>query len=280
LNRYHLVMSQPGHLINAVTRQLPLLPRHAAREALKKRDILVNGVRATENVMIRQGDEVIIYTPFHQAEIPVLHEDGQCLIIQKPAGVNSDENARSGFSVLSWARERGGGAYEPILVHRLDNQTSGLLLLAKDEKTAETIRNAFREHRIEKIYQCLIMGGISPPSAVLSAWLYKDAREGRVRVSEKRLDGAKRIVTEYSTIRAGEVTSLRVRLHTGRTHQIRAHLAFLGHPVLGDEVYGDRAFNRAHGSGGLMLCACELAFPESFEIPSLRGKRFVIRPPF
>ncbi len=101
-----------------------------------------------------------------------------------------------------------------------------------------------------------------------------------MRVSEKRSEGAKRIVTEYSMIKAGEVTSLRVRLHTGRTHQIRAHLAFLGHPVLGDEVYGDRAFNRTFGSGSLMLCACELAFPDAFEVPSLCGKHFVIRPPF
>ncbi len=280
MNRYRLIVSREGFLLNAIVRELPLLPERAVREALKRRDILVNGMRTSKNVMVKPGDEVLVYTPQEQAEIPVLHEDEQLLIVAKPSGVNTDENARSRFSILAWARERSGGEYEPFLVHRLDNQTSGLLLLAKDEKTAETLMNAFREHRIEKIYNCLVKGEIAPASAILTAWLKKDAVQGKVNVSEKQSGDAKRIVTEYSTLRAGKVSYLQVKLHTGRTHQIRAHLAFLGHPVIGDEVYGDRAFNRAYGKRGLMLCACELAFPDRFDVPCLSGKRFVIKPPF
>ena len=280
MRQHRVVATEAGLLLNVLARELPLLPERAFREALKKRDVVINGVRASENARVSPGDEVLLYTLHELAEIPVLYEDGQLLIVNKPAGVNTDGNARSGFSLLAWAAGRSEGTYAPQLVHRLDNRTSGLVVLAKDMGTAELLTSALRGHRIEKVYQCLVRGVITPPDATVSAWLVKDAMRARVDIYPGSRPGAKRIVTQYSTLYSGETSRLRVVLHTGRTHQIRAHLAFLGHPVIGDDLYGDREFNRTHGRKGLMLCACELAFPEGFEVSCLGGRRFYINPPF
>ncbi len=267
-------------LMKAMRRAWPMLPEHALRESLRKKDVLVNQVRVSGNVQVKPGDEIVMYTRHAMQDIPIVYEDEKYLIANKPAGINTDQHAQSGLTLISWADARAEGRYQPALCHRLDNQTSGLCLIAKDEASAESAQAAFKAREVIKTYECLVRGTPEPAEATLTAWSTKDARKARVTVSDSRIPGSRDIVTGYKVLAPGDVTRLEVRLYTGRTHQIRAHLAHLGHPILGDDLYGDRAFNRAQGQPGLRLCAVSLAFPQEGGVESLRGRVFRVPAPF
>lgn len=280
VNRYRVEVKEAGPLLGVLQRELPLLPRAAIRDALKRRDIKVNGMRAGENLKLKPGDQVDVYTPSNEAGVPVLYEDEDCLLVNKPAGLNTDDNFRAGASLLAWAREYARGAYEPLAVHRLDNATSGLVLLAKGARAEGVLAGLFKDRTVVKRYECLVFGCPEPRKAVKTAWLIKDAAAAKVKIFAGEKPGSRQIVTEYEVLEGGEVSRLLVILHTGRTHQIRAHLAFLGHPVLGDEVYGSREANREHRAKQLKLCATSLLFPEGCPLPGLAGKAFHITAPF
>jgi 23S rRNA pseudouridine955/2504/2580 synthase len=121
---------------------------------------------------------------------------------------------------------------------------------------------------------------MKPPSAVCHAWLVKDPLHAEVRITDREIPGARPIVTGYETLESGPVSRLRIHLITGRTHQIRAHLAALGHPVLGDDLYGDRDFNRREKARTLKLCAVSLKLDTEGRLPNLDGREFSIDPPF
>ena len=280
MHKYELTVVKDGPLLRALGLGLPLLPGAAIRDALKRRDIRVNDARVDSNVKVKPGDRVVLFTPVPMKDIPVLFEDGDCLVASKPAGVNSDENTHSAFSMLSWARSRAGGGAETALVHRLDNQTSGLMVIAKTARAEALLTQAFKQGQVHKQYACLVKGSPRPAGATLNAWLCKDAQAGKVVIQDTETSGGKRITTGYETLEAGDVSRLLVTLHTGRTHQIRAHLAYLGHPVLGDEVYGDRAFNRLRNARALKLCAVRLGFDKACALESLAGRVFEIATPF
>lgn len=147
-----------------------------------------------------------------------------------------------------------------MICHRLDNQTEGLLLLARTEEARLAMEEGFYHHRIHKRYTCLVKGTPEPREHTLRAFLRKDAARARVQVLSHEAPGALPIITEYRVMEAGECARLRITLHTGRTHQIRAQMSAIGHPLLGDDQYGDRAFNKQHKTRKLMLCATELRF--------------------
>jgi len=154
------------------------------------------------------------------------------------------------------------------------------LLLAKHGHAQAELMEAFRLHTVHKTYTCLVKGEPRPPRDILEAYLIKDVRLGRVRVTNQPLPGGRAIVTEYRVLEAGQVSRLEVRLHTGRTHQIRAQLAAIHHPVLGDDLYGDRAFNRAQRARHLKLCASGLSFTLAGDLAYLNELSFSIDPMF
>ena len=181
---------------------------------------------------------------------------------------------------VSRALEPTGGHRFLAPVHRLDNKTCGLCLFAKNPRAHAVLLEAFKHRTVEKYYICLVRGIPKPPAAVCSAFLLKDAARSIVQILDQSRPGARPITTGYETLSAGPVSRLRVQLITGRTHQIRAHLAALGHPVLGDDLYGDRSFNRLQKSRSLKLCAAELTLHTEGQLPNLDGKTFKINPPF
>ena len=141
------------------------------------------------------------------------------------------------------------------------------------EAAARALLNAFREHRVRKRYLALVKGTLREKHAVLKAYLKKDAASSRVRIFDR--PNGEPIVTEYRVLEEGEDRSLlEITLHTGKTHQIRAHLAHIGHPVLGDTKYGDAALNRKLHFTRQKLIAKELCFTGLPELPAIEGVRF------
>ncbi len=257
-----------------------LLPAHVIRDAFADRDVKMDGVRAGKDAPVIPGARIQVYTGF-DLRLPVVYEDENILLINKPAGVTCDADEWGGMSVLSLAEHMAAGAYRPRLCHRLDHQTSGLLLLCKDDESEALLTDMFRERRLTKVYQCLVRGEMRPPAAVKEAYLVKDAALSRVRIVTHETPGALPIATRYETLSFdGEISRLRVTLLTGRTHQIRAHMSFLSHPILGDDKYGDRALNRRLKAGALALCATELELQPGGKLSYLADRHFEIAPPF
>lgn len=267
-------------------RMLPELPEYALREAFHGRDVKMNGVRVGREEPALAGAEICVYT--RHAAIrecaKILYVDENVAVVVKPVGVSCEADAKGGKTiaelVLSALRQEEPEAEMPLLCHRLDNQTDGLLLLARNEAAERELTEAFKHRHIHKEYTCLVKGIPNPTHRVLEGYLQKDAAKARVRVLEKPGPGAVPIVTEYTLLEPGEVSRLLVRLHTGRTHQIRAQMAAIGHPLLGDDAYGDRDLNRTRRAKRLMLCATGLSFELTGALAYLNEKRFQMEAPF
>lgn len=187
--------------------------------------------------------------------VKVLYEDENLVIAEKQPGLETqgETSAESAVSAIVGCKV--------FACHRLDAMTGGLLMFAKNEAAREAAEQAMRNGKVAKTYRCLVKGIPRPREAVLEAYLSKDAARARVTVSARETPMSKRIVTEYATLgERGGNALLNVTLHTGRTHQIRAHMAFIGHPILGDDKYGDRRLNKALKIKHQALWAANLAF--------------------
>ncbi len=205
----------------------------------------------------------------------VVYADENLLVVAKRAGVEVTA-ADGGKDSLQARLEPYFGALYPV--HRLDANTEGLLLFARTPEAERDLAAAIKEQRIEKYYRCIVLGRMQRQEAILEAWAKKDAEAGRLYVFDSPSPGALLIKTGYRVLETdGEQSLLEVRLYTGRTHQIRAHLSHTGHPVLGDDKYGDRAANKAAHRRRQALLAYRLALHFSQDSPLfyLDGKEFV-----
>ncbi len=270
---------------------MPDLPESLIRKLFDCRDVKLDGVRVARSQTVQAGQTLRIYVPdsvvpgsSSSPPLAVVYEDEDVLLINKRAGISVEADAHGGTTLTdlcaAYVAQRNPDAFPPAPCHRLDNRTCGLCLFAKNERALDILQDVFRRRNLEKYYICLVRGIMKPPSAVCHAWLVKDARRAVVRVTDHAEPDAKPIETGYETIESGPVSRLRVHLVTGRTHQIRAHLAALGHPVLGDDLYGDRDFNRRERARSLKLCAVSLKIDTGGRLPLLDGKEFSIDPPF
>ena len=270
---------------------MPELPESVIRRIFAAKDVRLNGVRVSREQTVHQGQTVRIWVPgsfacepASSSPLSVVFEDENILLVNKQPGISVESDARGGLTLTDLCADyicRGNpDAFPPAACHRLDNPTSGLCLFAKNQQALEILQEAFRNRTLEKYYICLVRGIMKPPKAVCKAWLVKDARMAKVRITDHAEPDARPIVTGYETLESGPVSRLRIHLITGRTHQIRAHLAALGHPVLGDDLYGDRSFNRREKARSLKLCAVSLALNTEGKLPELDGRVFQIDPPF
>lgn len=270
---------------------LPDLPESILRCVFSSRDVKLDGTRVSRDQKLRKGQHLKIYIPDSASgsavsvpSLSVVYEDDDVLLVNKRAGISVEPDARGGTTLTDLCREyvrrNNPDAFPPAACHRLDNRTCGLCLFAKNQQALDVLQDVFRIRSLEKYYICLVRGIMKPPEAVCHAWLVKDALHARVRITDHQEPGAKPITTAYETLESGPVSRLRVHLITGRTHQIRAHLAALGHPLLGDDLYGDRDFNRREKARNLKLCAVSLAIDTDGRLPALDGRTFTIDPPF
>ena len=233
-----------------IARAWPLLPGWALRAAFKRRDIKVNGARQGPDFPVRGGDALQLYidTALLSGPLETVYDDGRLIACVKPQGlpVDVDQGEIGADTLLARLRAAHSGAE---LCHRLDAGTGGVVLAAVDAAVREALLNCFREHCLRKRYIAVAAGAFPAREGVYRDHLVKDARQARVRVTAQPVKGrSKPIETRWRVLEdlGGGFSRVALEPVTGRTHQLRAHLAFHGQPILGDDKYGDRALNRAH----------------------------------
>lgn len=270
-------------------------PKSFIYKMLRKKNITLNGKKAQGNEQLRQGDAVKLFLSddtigkfseprtagYAETELDILYEDKHTIFINKPAGMLSQKAAAEDVSLVEHLiayllktgqiSEEALAAFRPSVCNRLDRNTSGIVAAGKSLAALQQLSAMFRERSLKKYYLCLVHGRVTEARRI-SGFLSKDERTNRVRVQragERRSPQKEeaRIETEYRPLRSGDgVTLLEVHLITGKTHQIRAHLAAEGHPIIGDYKYGMRSvndsFKREYGLSTQLLHSCRLCFPE------------------
>lgn len=232
---------------------------------------------------------------FGTAGFNVVYEDENILIVNKAQGipVHPDREQSQGTLidlVRTYLQQKGeasgDGSFQPSLCHRLDRNTGGLVIIARNRESHDILLEKIEAREVKKYYQCLVKGKMERNEAKLKAYLWKDASKSRVFINDRRTPGAAEIVTGYKVLsydRTKDVSRLEVELITGRTHQIRAHLAFIGHPIIGDGKYGANSINRSFGLKQQALWAYRLKFDftgNAGMLDYLKGKEFQVEPGF
>ncbi len=293
-----------SRFVESVTKDMP---RSMMYKAFRNKRIKVNGKRAEPDTRLHQNDLIELYIndeffpagaaapakkpPRRQPPVTVIYEDGNIAVLYKPAHLlchsdrTGDANLVDAFAAYLQAK----GEYDPhaeqrfapAICNRLDRGTEGLVIAAKSYAALRDMNAIIRDNQMKKEYLTITVG--TPPAGRHIAWLQHSEKNNKVRIHAREAEGYKQIITEVTPIRQnGPFTLCRIGLITGRTHQIRAHLAYLGHPVLGDIKYGNRKMNERTGLKTQALCAQRLTFdriPQENILHELSGRVIKLEDP-
>lgn len=259
--------------IDVFTAKTAEITRSRAAGLIADGNVLINGKAASKNAKVKDGDSVTITLPDPEIyditpeNIPldIVYEDGDLLVVNKPKGmvVHPAAGNYSGTLVNALMYHCGdslsgiNGVMRPGIVHRIDKNTSGLLMVAKNDFAHNKLAEQIKEHSFTREYEAVVYGSHKSDSGVI------DAPIGRHPIKRKQMavisENSKNAVTHYEVIKRFEgFTHVRLKLETGRTHQIRVHMAYIGHPVAGDEVYGPKKIIKE--LGGQCLHAKKIGF--------------------
>ena len=237
-------------------------------KALRKKDIRINNEKVSENKTIYLGDEITIYIPDellfekeNSINIKTIYEDENILVVFKPKEISVTEDSNSTTTLTKIIKEKFGKNIEPC--HRLDRNTEGLVLFAKNTEALNILLDKFKTKEIKKFYKATVYGIPKQKHQILKAYLFKDSKKSQVYISNTPKKGYLEIITEYTILSSNpknNTSILDINLHTGRTHQIRAHLAHIGYPILGDGKYGKNEINKKFSLKTQELCSYKLVF--------------------
>lgn len=291
-------------LDNYLSDNFPLLNIGNLNKFLRQSKIKLNGKKPSLSDGIKKGDVLKLYledmffekpTPatafkFSGKSLDILFEDENLLIVNKPSGVSVyDENWQNFDTLVNRVSNHYHLLNQPLaypiqLCHRLDTGTQGLVILAKNPAALNFMTELFKDRNLKKEYLCVVNGLPKFKHSIQRAFLAKNSKEGYVTVSDKaKNDLSKPIETEITLIESyADYSLLKIDLLTGRTHQIRAHLSFLGLPILGDSRYGINALNRRLRLKYQALCSAKITFGniENEHFSYLSGKEFVCPTPW
>ena len=262
---------------------LPNLSNNLFYKTLRKKDIKVNGKRVNENILIFENDEIEVYIADSLLEtkinFEIVFEDENILVIDKPAGI---EVTGSHSLTTLIHKQYANCGYLPMPCHRLDRNTTGLILFAKNQEALDILLDKFKNHEIEKHYLALVYGVPKEQSQTLTAYLFKNSKKSIAYISDEPKRGYSKIITSYSVLEKNSngTCMLDVEIKTGKTHQIRAHLAHIGLPIVGDGKYGNYEINKKLGFKTQKLRSYILKFnfkTDSGILNYLNGKKIKLR---
>lgn len=291
-----------------LSKAYPNLKMSLVCKLMRKKRIKLNGARVEPKAILKEGDvfrfylseELLSKKPAARAndfrdisaEIKVVYEDENILLCDKPCGLvvheDNDNSADTLINrILSYLYQKGEfdpeneQSFTPALVNRIDRNTSGIVIAAKNAEALRILNQKVRDREIEKLYLCAVFGCPKQREATLTAYLKKLSEENRVIVSDKPQPDFLTIKTKYRVLQSkGELSLVEVDLLTGRTHQIRAHFAHIGYPLLGDGKYGENAQNKNYNAKTQALCSYKLKFKFTTDagiLSYLDGREFSIQ---
>lgn len=284
---------------------LPNLPQSLLYKYIRTKDIKVNGKRATIAQRLQEGDVLRLFIPDEFFEKPdtvfdfmhagktldILYEDENILLLDKKVGVLCHPDDQEYIDTLigrvkRYLFEKGEylpdaeNAFVPALVNRIDRNTGGIVIAAKNAKSLRILNQKMKDRELHKFYLCILHGAPKQKSGILEGYLLKDEKKNKVQIFKQPTKGAKRIQTKYRVLDVqNELALVETELLTGRTHQIRAHFASIGHPLLGDGKYGTNAHNKSYGYKKQCLYSYKLQFDFTTDADSLaylNGKEFSV----
>ncbi len=285
------------------------LPMSVLYKAIRKKDVRVNSKRCEASQKLNESDVIQIFMQdeylnvkpkeydFLKApkSLAILYEDENIMILDKKPGliVHPDENYHFDsliarvqhylFDKKEYDPES-ENAFAPALINRIDRNTGGIVMAAKNSETLRIMNDKVKSREIDKFYLCVVKGVPKEKSALLKGYLEKNERQNRVYISKNMGENKKTILTKYKVLKSDMKKSLlEVELLTGRTHQIRAHLASIGHPLLGDGKYGKNEDNKPLGLKHQALYSHRLTFSftsDSGILNYLKGKTFISSEPW